>query len=360
MQPIVIQPGRRPKVKRISKMIDERPIFTISLGDPAGVGPEVTVKALLDPDIQRMARWVVVGEAWLVEEALEQQKAELRYHVAPELALASDDGAAQIIVLDTRQITAAERPLGRVSADCGRAGLAYVRTAVEHCLAGRAQGIVTAPLNKEAVTLAGESFCGHTEYIAELCGVDESRMLLVNDGLCVVHVSTHISLAEATRLDTSRILTTIELGDAAFVQLRGKRPRVAVCGLNPHAGENGLFGEGDLQFIAPAVAAARGKGIDCDGPFPADTLFLQAFRGAYDLVVAMYHDQGHIPMKLMDFEHTVNVTLGLPIIRTSVDHGTAFDIAGKNLASADDMKTAMELAVRLAGEKCGATAHGAS
>jgi 4-phospho-D-threonate 3-dehydrogenase / 4-phospho-D-erythronate 3-dehydrogenase len=130
--------------------------------------------------------------------------------------------------------------------------------------------------------------------------------------------------------------------------------------LNPHAGENGLFGEGDLQFIAPAVAAARGKGIDCDGPFPADTLFLQAFRGAYDLVVAMYHDQGHIPMKLMDFEHTVNVTLGLPIIRTSVDHGTAFDIAGKNLASADDMKTAMELAVRLAGEKCGATAHGAS
>jgi 4-hydroxythreonine-4-phosphate dehydrogenase len=328
------------------------------MGDPAGVGPEVTVKALLDPDIQRLARWIVVGEAWLVEEALSQQSAELSYCVATELAPFADDEPGQIIVLDTKQITADERPLGRVSAECGRAGLAYVRTGVKHCLAGRARGIVTAPLNKEAVTLAGESFCGHTEYIAELCGVDESRMLLVNDKLCVVHVSTHISLAEATRLDVARILTTIELGDAAFVRLLGKRPRVAVCGLNPHAGENGLFGDADLRFISPAVAAARDNGIDCHGPFPADTLFLQAFRGAYDLVVAMYHDQGHIPMKLMDFEHTVNVTLGLPIIRTSVDHGTAFDIAGTNQASADDMKTAMELAVRLADKQCGAVVSG--
>ncbi|MCC6494066.1 MAG: 4-hydroxythreonine-4-phosphate dehydrogenase PdxA, partial [Pirellulales bacterium] len=318
-----------------------------------------TVKALLDPELQRLARWIIVGDAWLVAEALEQQQARLHYRVVDKLPPADEPAAAEILVLDARQITPAQRPLGCVSADCGRAGLAYVRTAVEHCLAGRALGIVTAPLNKEAVTLAGESFCGHTEYIADLCGVDESRMLLVNGGLCVVHVTTHISLAAATRLDAQRILTTIELGAAAFVRLRGKRPRVAVCGLNPHAGENGRFGDADLRFIAPAVEAARREGIDCRGPFPADTLFLQAFRGAYDLVVAMYHDQGHIPMKLMDFEHTVNVTLGLPIIRTSVDHGTAFDIAGKNQASADDMQTAMRLAVRLATQQSAAGMTGA-
>jgi 4-hydroxythreonine-4-phosphate dehydrogenase len=207
--------------------------------------------------------------------------------------------------------------------------------------------MVTAPLNKEAVVLSGQEFCGHTEYIAQLCGVGESRMLLVNDRLSVVHVTTHISMIDATRLTKSRITTTLKLAAEAYERLRAKRPRIAVCGLNPHAGENGLFGSEEADTIVPAIATARAEGIDCVGPLPADTLFLQAFRGAYDLVVAMYHDQGHIPMKLMDFDHTVNVTLGLPIVRTSVDHGTAFDIAGKNMASAEDMKTAMRMAIQL-------------
>jgi 4-hydroxythreonine-4-phosphate dehydrogenase len=216
------------------------------------------------------------------------------------------------------------------------------------CLGGVADAMVTAPLNKEAVTLSGRSFSGHTEYIAQLCGAVDSRMLLFSERLAAVHVTTHVPLRNACDLSTPRILRTIELGDQAMKRLGFERPRIAVCGLNPHAGEHGLFGNEDQLFISPAVEAARGQGILCSGPHAGDTIFLQASRGAYDLVVAMYHDQGHIPMKLIDFEGTVNISLGLPIIRTSVDHGTAFDIAGKNQADPRSMKQAMRVAVRMA------------
>jgi 4-hydroxythreonine-4-phosphate dehydrogenase len=173
-------------------------------------------------------------------------------------------------------------------------------------------------------------------------------MMLVNERLRVVHVSTHTSLRKACDLSIGGVLKTIELGNEALQDLGVDRPRIAVCGLNPHAGENGLFGDEDSKFVGPAVSAAQAAGIKCEGPFPADTIILKAARGAYDLVVAMYHDQGHVPMKLLDFEHTVNVSLGLPIIRTSVDHGTAFDIAGKNLADPTSMKAAIKLAAQLA------------
>jgi 4-hydroxythreonine-4-phosphate dehydrogenase len=212
--------------------------------------------------------------------------------------------------------------------------------------------MVTAPINKEAVTEAlrgeGRSFSGHTEYIAELCHVEEPRMLLWSERLSTIHVSTHIALASACHLDTERIFQTIEIGHDAMRRLGVARPRIAVCGLNPHAGEHGLFGNEDERFIRPAVERARAAGVECSGPHPADTVFLQASRGAYDLVVAMYHDQGHIPMKLLDFEGTVNISVGIPIIRTSVDHGTAFDIAGRNLADPRSMKQAMRIAVRMA------------
>lgn len=321
-----------------------RPTIVVSIGDPAGIGPEVTLKALADTEIRNAAHWIVVGEEWVVEE-LEQQLGMIPHQTTQSLD--NLDPEANFIVLSAGLLDRSQRTLGRVSADCGRAGLEYVRIATQLCLSDHAAAIVTAPLNKEAVTLTGQKFCGHTEFIAELCGVKESRMLLLNDRLGVVHVSTHISLTEAVRLDCARILKTVELSEDAYWQIRGRKPRIAVCGLNPHAGENGLFGDQERTIITPAVEAARAQGIDCTGPHPADTLFLQASRGSCDLVVAMYHDQGHIPIKLMDFEHTVNVTLGLPIIRTSVDHGTAFDIAGKNRASADDMKTAMSLAVQM-------------
>jgi 4-hydroxythreonine-4-phosphate dehydrogenase len=218
------------------------------------------------------------------------------------------------------------------------------------CLDGRADAMVTAPLNKEAVALSGMPFSGHTEYIAELCGAAESRMLLASERLSTIHVTTHVPLRSACELDTGRILRTIQLGHEAMRLLGFDEPRIAVCGLNPHAGEHGLFGS-EERFITPAIEAARASGIKCSGPHAGDTVFLQAVRGAYDLVVAMYHDQGHIPMKLIDFEGTVNISLGIPIIRTSVDHGTAFDIAGKNLADPRSMKQAMRLAARMAARR---------
>ena len=252
------------------------------------------------------------------------------------------------VFLDRRQLQGAPLQAGELSAACGRAALDYVRTATLLALHREVDAMVTAPLNKEAVVLAGVRFTGHTEYIAELCGAADSRMLLINDRLRVVHVTTHCSLRQACEPTVQRILRTIELGQESLQLLGFQSPRIAVCGLNPHAGENGLFGNEDAALIVPAVQAAQSGGIHCQGPFPADTLFTKAVRGEFDLVVAMYHDQGHIPMKLMDFENTVNVSLGLPIIRTSVDHGTAFDIAGKDRADATNMKAALRLAVSMA------------
>ena len=305
------------------------PVIALTMGDPAGIGPEIVLKALADPQLAPLARWIVVGDV-----------AVLRMTGLPY------EGAQ---VHDARALgDPGEFAFGRLDARYGVAGVEYVRIATEMCLRGEADAMVTAPLNKEAVTLSGRQFSGHTEYIAELCGATESRMLLASERLSTVHVTTHVALRRACDLSVERIVRTIQLGDEAMKLLGFERPRVAVCGLNPHAGEHGLFGAEDGQFIAPAIEAARAGGIECSGPHAADTVFLQAFRGAYDLVVAMYHDQGHIPMKLMDFEGTVNISLGIPIIRTSVDHGTAFDIAGKNSADPRSMKQAMRMAARMA------------
>jgi 4-hydroxythreonine-4-phosphate dehydrogenase len=216
------------------------------------------------------------------------------------------------------------------------------------CLAGEADAMVTAPLNKEAVAMSGRKFSGHTEYIAELCRATESRMLLASEKLATVHVSTHIALDQACRLEQSRIVRTIELGGEAMRLMLGRPPRIGVCGLNPHAGEHNLFGRQDSEIIAPAVEQARALGFDCTGPHSPDAIFIRGVRREFDLIVAMYHDQGHIPMKLIDFENTVNISLGIPIIRTSVDHGTAFDIAGQNRADSRNMETAMRMAARMA------------
>ena len=317
-------------------MAEELPLIAITIGDPAGIGPEVVVKALADPELAGIAEWVVIGDVRAIQHA--EQSTDLRFgnvRLHDTGAIANYDDYA----------------LGQLDARCGAAAIEYVRIATQLCLSGDAEGMVTAPLNKEAVTLNGVAFSGHTEYIAELCGASESRMLLASERLATVHVSTHVALRQACDLDTGRILRTIELGNEAMKLLGFETPRIAVCGLNPHAGEHGLFGEEDERFIAPAIHAAAEAGIQCSGPHAGDTVFLQAVRGAYDLVVAMYHDQGHIPMKLIDFEGTVNISLGIPIIRTSVDHGTGFDIAGKNLADPGSMKQAMRLAARMAATK---------
>ena len=318
-----------------------RPTIAITVGDPAGIGPEVVLKALDDTSLHALANWIVVADAAVMRQA--EAYTGLRL-----------EGAQ---LHDARSLGETEIPTGKLDARCGVAAVDYVRTATELCLAGKADAMVTAPLNKEAVTLSGRPFTGHTEYIAELCGATESRMLLASDKLATIHVSTHMPLRRACDLNTTRIVRTIELGNEAVKLLGHPRPRVAVCGLNPHAGEHGLFGEEDERFIAPAIEAARAKGIECSGPHAGDTVFLQASRGAYDLVVAMYHDQGHIPMKLIDFEGTVNISLGIPIIRTSVDHGTAFDIAGRNVADARSMKQAMRIAARMAATRRAMGAH---
>lgn len=321
------------------------PTIAITIGDPAGIGPEVVMKALADPELSNLARWIVIGDAGILDLAGAQVGLKPPECVVEDVS--QRPTAAPVCMLNLHQIAPAQFTVGELSAACGRAALEYVRTATQLCVDGQADAMVTAPLNKEAVALTGQSFSGHTEFIADLSGAAESRMLLVNDHLRVIHVSTHCPLRRACELETPRILRTIQLGHEALQSLGFARPRVAVCGLNPHAGENGLFGGEDLESIAPAIQSARNMGIMCEGPFPADTLFMQAVRGAYDLVVAMYHDQGHVPMKLLDFEHTINVSLGLPIIRTSVDHGTAFDIAGKNQADPSSMKAAMKLAVTM-------------
>jgi 4-phospho-D-threonate 3-dehydrogenase / 4-phospho-D-erythronate 3-dehydrogenase len=316
--------------------VSERiPNVVVSLGDPAGVGGEVTLKALQDIAIRNSAHWILVGDQALIDAAERTTGVKLA------------DLGIELRDMQTMPATQAVRP-GELRAEYGRAAAAYVHEATLMCLSGEADAMVTAPLNKEAVTMSGMKFSGHTEYIAEICGADDSRMLLAGVKFSVVHVSTHVSLREACKLDTERIIRTIVLGNDAM-KLRGfERPRIAVCGLNPHAGEHGLFGTEDEEFIRPAVEVCRAMGINCEGPVAADTIFFKAAAGSHDLVVAMYHDQGHIPMKLLDFEATVNTSLGIPIIRTSVDHGTAFDIAGKNIASDSNMRAAMKMAVTMA------------
>ena len=317
------------------------PRIAVTIGDPAGVGAEIALKALGDRDLVDLARWIVIGD----DAALDAVTPGYSGTIDPRIRFVSP-GA-----LDSAQ------PIrfGKLSAEYGLAAIAYVRRAAEMCLAGEADAMVTAPLNKEAVTMSGQQFSGHTEYIAQLCGATESRMLLASDKLATVHVSTHIALEQACKLDSKRIVRTIELGAEAMRLMLGRSPHIGVCGLNPHAGEHNLFGRQDSEIIAPAVDEARRLGFDCTGPHSPDAIFIRGLRKEFDLIVAMYHDQGHIPMKLIDFERTVNISLGIPIIRTSVDHGTAFDIAGKGRADCSNMQAAMRMAAKMAVGRLGST-----
>jgi len=322
------------------------PRIAVTIGDPAGVGAEIVLKALADRELVEMAEWIVVGDHVALDAA------------APGYREVAD---TRIRFVTTGALDPAQ-PIrfGELSAGYGLAAIDYVRRATEMCLAGEADAMVTAPLNKEAVAMSGQAFSGHTEYIAELCGATESRMLLASEKLATVHVSTHIALEQACRLEQKRIVRTIELGAEAMRLMLGRPPRIGVCGLNPHAGEHNLFGRQDSEIIAPAVAEARRLGCDCSGPHSPDAIFIRGLRKEFDLIVAMYHDQGHIPMKLIDFEETVNISLGIPIIRTSVDHGTAFDIAGQDRAGCRNMQAAMRMAAKMAAGRLHAKRNSAS
>jgi 4-hydroxythreonine-4-phosphate dehydrogenase len=317
--------------------MDRNAKVAVTLGDPAGVGPEVIVKALAALPEQERGDFVIVGNTEALERANRAAETGLSF------TLASAPAAGKIAV-DEVELGAALPEIGKVSAVAGDASVRYISRAVDLALARQADVIVTAPINKEAMNLAGHHFDGHTGLLAHLTGSKSSFMLLASERLNTIHVSTHISLKGAIeRAKTERVLATIEAGHKHFMRL-GKKARIAVAGLNPHCGENGLFGTEDTEFLAPAVELAQAKGIDVVGPISADTVFARAYNGAFDLVIAQYHDQGHIPIKLVAFETAVNVSLGLPIDRVSVDHGTAFDIAGTGKANHVNMLSAIAYA----------------
>ncbi len=323
------------------------PWIAVTMGDPAGIGPEVVARAVTDAEVLDVAAPLVVGDARVMADALRLVGAAATVVPVQDVP-ARRPSTEEVFVLDLHNVPWPGLPRGRVSADAGRASYAYVEQAVRLALAGKVAAVATAPINKEAWWAAGHRVPGHTELLAQLTGAAHTRMLLVTPQLRVAHVTTHIPLREVSaRVTRERVFVTIELLWQALCRLGLDAPRVAVAGLNPHAGEGGLFGDEEARAIRPAVEDARGRGWRVEGPIPGDTVFYRALRGEFDAVVAMYHDQGHIPVKLLGFEEGVNVTLGLPIVRTSVDHGTAFDIAWQGRANPRSMIAAIRLAAAL-------------
>jgi 4-hydroxythreonine-4-phosphate dehydrogenase len=334
-----------------------RPLLAITMGDPAGIGPEVVLKALADPQLYALCRPLVVGSAAMLRRTLRWTPVALTIRpVATPEAAEGQPGVVE--VLDLANVDAERLPLGQISAEAGRAAMEYVLQAYELARAGRVAGMVTAPISKEATSLAGYPDMGHMALFERLTGITEQATMLVSGALRVVHLTTHYSLAEACRLVTrERVLRQLRLTHRSFETWGWQRPTIAVAALNPHAGEGGLLGREEIEVIAPAIADARAEGIDAQGPYPADSLFARAVKGLYAAVLAMYHDQGHIAIKVHGFERSVSVALGFPFLRTSVDHGTAFDIAGQGVADAQSMAEAIRVAATLAaGRPLAATA----
>ncbi|MFB6135227.1 MAG: 4-hydroxythreonine-4-phosphate dehydrogenase PdxA [Halobacteriaceae archaeon] len=329
--------------------MSERPVVAVTMGDPAGIGAEVVVRAYRD--LLEDARVLVVGDADVVRDAVRVTGADLGVRAVASVGEARFDPET-VDVVDLGGVD--DHEYGVVRADYGAASLAYVEWAVDAALEGAVDAIATAPINKQATALAGAEHAGHTGLLAERTGVEDYSMMLVEADLRVTHVSTHVPLREAVdRVTTENVLRTIRVTDDALADLGVEDPTVAVAGLNPHAGDGGLLGDEDDAEIAPAVERAREAGIDARGPESPDTVFSRAAgEGGADCVVAMYHDQGHIPVKMLGFSSGgvtgVNVTVGLPIVRTSVDHGTAFDIAGEGVASDESMREAVAVAARIA------------
>jgi 4-hydroxythreonine-4-phosphate dehydrogenase len=340
-----------------------RPLLALTLGDPAGIGPEVVLKALQQAAIYELCRPLVIGDrrilaraqGWVGGEMLPMVTVASPTVASPTVAsptvaspTVGEYRAGTLTLLDLQNADPLAILPGEVSGAAGRAAAEYVFAACDLAMAGTVDALVTAPLNKEAMHLGGYPFPGHTELLAERTQASRVSMLLVGPQLRVVHVSTHVSLQEAIRrVTTARVREVIGLAQESCVALGIARPRIAVAGLNPHASEGGLFGNEEATQVIPAILAARADGLDVSDPMPPDTVFLRAVQGEYDIVVAMYHDQGHIPMKLLAFDSGVNVSIGLPIVRTSVDHGTAFDIAGTGKARPDSMVAAIEVAVQM-------------
>ncbi len=334
-------------------------ILAITMGDPAGVGPEIVAKALSHEEVLKQCKPLIIGSKRALDRALSFTKTGIVYDTIQEFDEydASKEGIA---LLNDETYLAAEIPLACVDASCGASAYTWLIRAIRLASAGKVAAIVTAPLHKEALNLAGHHYAGHTEILAEETDTREYSLMLIAGTFRVTHVTCHVAMKDVSILLTKeRIASTIHLFDNALTRLDGKRPRIAVCAYNPHGGESGLFGDEEIKAILPAVEECVQAGIQVFGPFPSDSIYPQLLGGKYDGVIAMYHDQGHIPFKLSNFHFDpstqewstvtgVNVCLGLPIIRTSVDHGTAFDLAGSGKASERSLLDAIEVALRLA------------
>lgn len=325
-------------------MSETDPLLAVTMGDPSGIGPEIIVKMFARRP--ERAHWVVMGDPLVMHHAAAMLDPALRVRAITSLNDAIFDGRA-LNVLCTSQLQSLP-PVSQVSAIGGRAAFDAIVAAIELAREGKVHGIVTAPIHKEALSAAGLSYPGHTEMLADLGGAPKVAMMLANEEIRTVLVTIHCSLSEAIRRgDFAAQMDAIRLAHSGAQALGIANPRVAVAGLNPHAGEGGLFGDEEINIIRPAIEAARAEGIDASGPWPGDTVFMQARNGRFDIVVAQYHDQGLIPVKYMGVEKGVNVTLGLPFVRTSPDHGTAFDIAGRGIADPSSLETAFDYALRL-------------
>ncbi|MDO3412324.1 4-hydroxythreonine-4-phosphate dehydrogenase PdxA [Saccharibacillus sp. CPCC 101409] len=327
-----------------------KPTIGITMGDAAGIGPEIIAKALQTKDIYQTCSPLVIGDAKILRKALKIVGSELAVNPVQSVSDAKFEyGTIDIFDLD---LLPEDLPFGKVSAEAGNAAYQFLAKSIELAKEGSIQSICTAPLNKEALHLGGHMYPGHTEILAALTDTEDFSMMLTTPNLRVIHLTTHMGLIAAIESITpERTYTVVKLAHDTLSKAGFDKPRIAVCGINPHAGENGLFGNGEEEEkLAPGIARAAAEGIDVTGPYPADTLFFRAGRGDFDIVVACYHDQGHAPIKVMGIEDGVNITVGLKggVIRTSVDHGTAFDIAGKNIAGEASMLAAIRSAIELA------------
>lgn len=339
-----------------------KPIIGITMGDPASIGPEIALKAVLNPHIHEICKPLIVGDAEVFRNIARVLNIDAEINSIQQVSEAAFT-LGKVDVFDLKNTDLSKVAFGEISAEAGNASFESVTKVIELALKGELDATVTGPINKKSVNEAGHHFAGHTEIYAHYTHTKKYAMLLVEDNMKVIHVSTHVSLRQACDLvKKERILEVIELLQNGLISLGETNLKIGVAGLNPHAGDSGLFGTEDDQEILPAVEEAKAKGYDVEGPVPADTLFSKAATGYYGGIVAMYHDQGHIPFKLtgfkwnaekkqMDSVKGVNITMGLPIIRTSVDHGTAFEIAGKGVASSDAMILAIESAVQLSKNK---------
>lgn len=324
-----------------------KPILAVTMGDPAGTGPELIVKAFADEEVLAHCRPVVIGDAMIMHEAAGIVGRDARVRVISSPAEANDGSTLDVVDLANVDATRFQR--GKMNAHCGNAAYAYIRRAVELTRAGESHAVVTSAINKAALHAAGHHYDGHTELLSELCGKPEVTMMLVADKLRVCHVSTHVALREAIeRARPERIVRVIRLADAGVRELGIGKPHIAVAGINPHAGEGGIFGDEEIKYIAPAIEQANALGFRVSGPYAGDTVFFRTLQGQFDCAIAMYHDQGHVAAKMLGIWLGVNVTLGLPIIRTSVEHGTDFDNAGTGRGDPRSLVQALKLAATMA------------